>query len=154
MKLIIFTLISLILTFNYSWGFESIDNSLIQYIKEGNAEAVQKTLSQGAYINTRDPFTGIPAIKWAVIKGDSQITELLIERGADIDAVRYKNMPTALYIASSHGNIEIVEMLIEAGADINIKVKTPRGIHTPLSIARHRNNNIITEILIKAGASE
>jgi ankyrin repeat protein len=52
--------------------------------------------------------------------GKNEITEILIENGAEINARNNAGL-TALYYAINHTNIEAIELLISNGANINIR---------------------------------
>ena len=58
---------------------------------------------------------GETALHLASYWGDSEIVKMLIEAGADVNAVN-KDGETALYWASLKGHQEIIKILKEAGA--------------------------------------
>ena len=75
--------------------------------------------------------SGETPLHWAARFGQSQVAELLIAEGADVNA---KNVvgQTPLHWAAMAGHKEIIELLIAAGAEVNAKTK--RG-DTPLDLA-------------------
>lgn len=77
-----------------------------------------------------------------------EITRLLIEKGADINA-RGQDGRTPLMIAAIKGYAEIVKLLIANGADVTIR--SAKG-ETALSLAKAYNNNEIQKLLKAAGA--
>ncbi len=74
---------------------------------------------------------------------------LLLDAGAQIDAVDDEYRSTPLGLAARAGQEEMVDWLIEKGADVN-KAGAPWA--TPLSWARKRGHEAIVQKLIKAGA--
>ena len=79
-----------------------------------------------------------------IVFGHKEVVELLIAKGADVNA---KDMfgKTPLHHAAGYGRKEIVELLIAKGADVNAKGKY--GI-TPLDLA---DNKEIAALLRKHG---
>mmetsp|Transcript_19071 Transcript_19071/g.21244 ORF Transcript_19071/g.21244 Transcript_19071/m.21244 type:complete len:607 (+) Transcript_19071:30-1850(+) len=82
-------------------------------------------------------------------KPDPKIVSILLENGADINAVTKKNS-TALHMAIQHKNFEICKVLVEKGADQNIK--TAKG-NTALHIAAKCSDVDILSVLLKKDAS-
>jgi ankyrin repeat protein len=74
---------------------------------------------------------------------------MLIEGGADVNAVVDKNGATALHFASYQGHSEIVKMLIEAGANVNAFDK---WYNTALDVASPEGHSEIVKMLEEAGA--
>ena len=78
------------------------------------------------------------------------MSRILIEKGADVNAVAFDNY-TPLIIAVIKENIEIARLLIESGA--NIDTGTSKEYDTPLIIAVKKENIEIARLLIEAGAN-
>jgi len=82
----------------------------------------------------------------AAMEGLYQSTKILVDTGADVNAVEGDN-DTALLVASSRGHYAIVELLIGAGADVNAG-----GADRPaLVAASSRGHTAIVQLLIDAG---
>jgi len=105
------------------------DISIHDAAGEGNIEAVKQHIAAGTDVDAKT--RGETPLLWAARFGQSQVAELLIAEGADVNA---KNVvgQTPLHCAAMAGHKEIIELLIAAGADVNAKTK--RG-DTPLDLA-------------------
>ena len=85
-------------------------------------------------------------------EGDLQIAQLLIDHGADIDAIGGSGdraLTTALDAATWAGNIEMVQLLLANGADPN---KAHPGMPAPVGTATSHLRKEIFLLLIGAGA--
>jgi ankyrin repeat protein len=85
---------------------------------------------------------------YAADHGHKEVAELLIAKGADVNA-RDDVGRTPLHIAAIYGYKEIAELLIAKGADVNAKIE---GGGTPLHIAAHLGHKEVAELLIAKGA--
>jgi hypothetical protein len=86
----------------------------------------------------------------ATSEGDTDIVELLLDRGADINLQNEKGF-TALMHALINGDTEIVKLLIDRGADIDLQNMYGE---TALDIAITKGNQKIIDILRKAERAE
>ena len=82
--------------------------------------------------------------------GDVQKTRLLLDHGADIDAIDDEYSSTPLGYAARWGHREIVTVLLERGADPN---KAGAAWATPLAWARRKGHTEIESDLRQAGAA-
>lgn len=82
--------------------------------------------------------------------GDVAKARLLLDHGADIDAIDDEYQTTPLGMAARWGQRKMSAFLIERGADPN-KAGTPWG--TPLAWARKKGHDAIVRDLIAAGAA-
>jgi ankyrin repeat protein len=99
-------------------------------------------------INTPDA-RGRTALHWGAQRGDLNAVELLLNAGADANAVDELNNTPLLFAASS-GIPRMVELLLLRRADVNFANK---GGDTPLHYAaRHRDDVESVRVLIQAGA--
>ncbi|KAJ7112583.1 ankyrin repeat-containing domain protein [Mycena epipterygia] len=80
----------------------------------GYMEGVQFLLENGAH----EANTVVAALHAASAWGHTNIVCLLLEKGADINAVNAKHR-TALQVASCRGHTETVSVFLEKGADVN-----------------------------------
>lgn len=93
----------------------------------GNPEAVSELLAAGADPNAPQ-IRGQTALMWAASEGHTDVIELLVEAGANLEAAsiastRPERRPaggfTALLFAARQGHLDAARELIEAGADVN-----------------------------------
>lgn len=84
-------------------------------------------------------------------KGFIDKAGLLINYGADINAVDEEYQSTPLALAARWGQFEMVKFLLGKGADVN---KSGAAWSAPLAWAKKKNHEEIAEELIAAGATE
>jgi len=73
-------------------AFDGSDVSIFLAAGAGNIEAVKKHLSLGADVNEKDPEFATP-LHYAALKGHKTVAELLIEKGADVNALGIHGTP-------------------------------------------------------------
>jgi ankyrin repeat protein len=109
----------------------------------GNYEIITLLLQQ--FISRKDLSD---ALCGACESGYSQIVELLITKGADVNH-KVTDRYTPLHIASLYRHFSIVELLLSKGA--NIEITDIHG-HTPLHFAVIKNQPLTVEFLLTKGA--
>ncbi len=135
--------------------------------RSGNVEAAKLLLKAGAKVNSRERFGEQTPLMWAAARRHPQMVELLLSKGADVNArgaVRdYKRVATAESRAAprdrggftplmyaARGNCgECVEVLLKHKADVNL---ADPSFVVPLSIAMMNGNWDIAKRLVEAGA--
>jgi uncharacterized protein len=144
---------------------------LIDAVKAGDVETVRTLLREGADPNTRvalrDPTLprmrglkiatllimmdayGDTALMLASKSGNEQITQLLLEHGADINFMdAWGNFALAEAVLQNHENV--VRLLLDRGADPHFV--RPHA-ESPLMYAAKNGNLAIMERLLPAGAN-
>ena len=103
-------------------------------------------LQRGVPVNSLDSDK-MTALHEACTVGAWNMSRMLIDRGASIDATTEKNGQTALHMAAEKGHLRLVGLLMEAGARIDIKDKEGR---TPWRTALAFNQKACAQMLRKA----
>jgi len=88
---------------------------------------------------------------YAISNNNTEICNLLIAKGCDINATTNDDVWSPLLRATNCNNTEICRLLIENGADVNMTKKDGYG-YTPLFYAIDRNNTEICRLLLLKGA--
>lgn len=91
---------------------------------------------------------GYTPLLWAVVNGDTQTLQLMLEKGGDVNKPSLDGDSSLIY-AVRNGNLDIVRLLLETGA--NRDYKNPYSGMTALMEAVAAGNNQIVEYLIDKG---
>mmetsp|Transcript_1671 Transcript_1671/g.2852 ORF Transcript_1671/g.2852 Transcript_1671/m.2852 type:complete len:329 (+) Transcript_1671:1088-2074(+) len=128
----------------------SRNNELLhECIEDNNAIEVIRLLDLGADLEYRQDEEGYTALHVAVMRGNQQITWLLLDRGADISTADLWGR-TPLILACVYNHLEIVKLLLSRGADI----EQVDGVgYSPLTCSALRGHDAIVEYLIPQGSS-
>jgi len=102
----------------------------------GNLAGVQAELDKGVDVNKR--YGGMTPLHFAVAVGHKEIAELLITKGADVNAKGEWDR-TPLHAAATNGKKEVAELLIAKGADVNAK----SDFGTPLDLANGETADLL-----------
>ena len=103
-------------------GCASVATPLLhKHAYEGKVAEVKKHLAAGTDVNTK--IKDFTPLHRAVVGGHKPIVEMLISKGAALNAKDDKNGRTALHWAAYQGNTDMVELLIENGAQVFIRSK-------------------------------
>ncbi len=81
--------------------------------------------------------------------GDLAKARLLLDHGAEIDAIEDEYRSTPLGLAARWGRRALVELLLKRGADVR---KAGAAWSAPLNWARRKNHQDVERILVAAGA--
>jgi ankyrin repeat protein len=98
--------------------------TLIDASFEGNREAVELLILEGANLNARDRL-GDTALMNAALKGHLEIVELLISKGADV-SLKDNSGNTALIDSAKYARdsaCEIITLIVDNDVDVNAKNK-------------------------------
>ena len=118
---------------------------LEQATLEGRAETVKELIAQGKDINDRNT-RGYTPLHLAATKNNSEVVKILLENGAEVDAVAIDSGCTALHYAASLGYAELCELLARYGA--NLDAQTTR-LETPLHLAVAKGHAGVVALLLK-----
>ncbi|XP_067141257.1 integrin-linked protein kinase [Centruroides vittatus] len=121
---------------------------IFHWCREGNAFQVRVWLDDTEHDMNLGDDHGFSPLHWASKEGRANIVEMLIQRGARINATNMGD-DTALHLASAHGHRDIVHMLLRNKADIN--AVNEHG-NTALHYACFWSYQAIAEDLINNGA--
>ena len=124
--------------------------TLFSACESGDIEGVKRHLADGADVNAKDNSGDTP-LHIASFERHTEIAELLIAKGADVNAEGRRNDYTPLHTAADMGAKEIAELLIAKGAEVNARSEYQL---TPLheAVSRGYNYEKTVELLIANGA--
>jgi uncharacterized protein len=141
--------------------------ALLAVARTGNVEAAQLLLDHGATVDAKEKWGGQTALMWASARRHPKMMELLIAKGADVNArsidrdyqrhVTAEGRPksldsgglTPLLYAARENCAACVDVLLEH--DVDIDLPDPDGV-SPLLVAVMNANWDLARQLIDAGA--
>ena len=124
--------------------------SLIETVKTGNIESVQRLLSKKSRslnVNETD-VEGLTSLMVATIANDSVMTEVLLNAGANPNIATPQGV-TVLHLAAFHNRDRFCPLILAAGANPN--VLDFRG-QTPLHVSCQMGSTNVVSQLVGAGA--
>ncbi len=113
----------------------------------GRVEVVRQHLAAGTDANQRGGITGLSALHQAAFHGHTEIAELLIAAGADVNVANRRG-ETPLHSTVYWGHREIAGLLISNGAVVNAKLENGQ---TPLDWALQLGAEDMAEFLRSQG---
>ncbi len=127
--------------------------SLTRAIRAGDLGRTARILeSKPGLIHSSDKRTGATPLHWAVVGDRRDIAELLLERGADVNAPDTHGL-TPLHKAASFNRPEIAQFLLRNGADINaMGMKYRVFMMNPLHLAAEAGFPEVVQALLESGA--
>jgi len=141
--------------------------ALMDVARTGNVEAARLLIKHGANVDTVEQFGGQTALMWASARRHPQMMELLLSKGASVNARskvrnylrhitaegRAKDVNsgglTPLLYAARENCLECVNVLLHHHVDVNLP--DPDGV-APLTVAMMNENWDVAKRLILAGA--
>jgi len=147
--LVLVSLITVVMI-NLSACTGNSNEELVQAVKKDNIETVRKLLEAGIDVNSKDNQYQSSALMWAAHEGHTDIMNLLIKNGANIDEQRSTG-ETALWFAAQKGQLEAIKILVNHGANINA---IGREAKSAIKIANQNGYRNIVEYLRGAGVTE
>jgi ankyrin repeat protein len=128
-------------------GIATPTHPFVEAAFEDNLEELSRLLP-GTDVNVRDETTGTTALDQAVERGNREMVELLLSRGADVNA-KDESGRTALMLLDDEATSDLVWDLLNAGAQVNAKTDAGR---TPLISVAYYNNVEALKALLDGGA--
>lgn len=124
------------------------DASFMYAVDTGELQAVRNFLRVGFSPDIRDD-NGVPLLSHAIRRGDEGIMRLLVEHGADVNAVSDDRANTPLMEAATRGDVQAVRLLLDSGADPDLKTKYGQ---TALMLAVGEGRSNVVQLLLEDGA--
>ena len=97
-----------------------------------DAAQVRLLVANGAEVNAAHG-DGMTGLHWAAENGNPEIASILLESGADVEAVTRLGAYRPLHLAARRGNASVIQLLLDASADPETESAT--GSVTPLHFA-------------------
>ncbi|KAL3475736.1 ankyrin repeat-containing domain protein [Aspergillus californicus] len=111
----------------------------------GHRGIIKLLLDHRANIDDWD-FSGVTALHYAAMHGNSDIVQILLEHGAQ--QINNYDIGCPVHVAAGGGHLDILRLLVAHGADV---AASRRG-SSPLQIALFNENVTAARILVEAGA--
>lgn len=125
----------------------TVTESMFVAAKNGNITRLEKFLSLGRDVNSRDD-NGLTPLRIAVLCGQSETVRYLLENGAD-PFVKGSYSRNLLHVASYGGQVAIIDEMIKQGLDVNSK---DGNGDTPLILAAAYGRKNAVKYLLQRGA--
>jgi uncharacterized protein len=121
--------------------------SIFDAAATGKTEIARKTIQRDLSILNSYSSHGFMALHLAAFFGQKELAKLLIESGADVNAVSHNMQKVApLHSAVASNQTEISQLLVGSGANVNAKQEKD---FTPLHAAAQNGNVEIARSLIR-----
>jgi ankyrin repeat protein len=128
-------------------AFEQEVNLLFEAAFEGDVPRLLSLLDADRSL-VWDERGGLTALHLAAFAGKTEAADLILMKGADVNASRGEGTP--LYQACLNGHAEVALLLLECGAAPDIATATGE---TPLHVAAGRGDQGIVRLLLEHGAN-
>jgi hypothetical protein len=128
--------------------FPSPRYQLIIAAREGDIDRVIALLDQGVAVDFQDGNSMTP-LHHASERGDIAVATLLLDAGANVNAMTEGGQWTPLFRASTRGHLDTVQLLVSRGADIHHRVA---GGYSCLLFAALQDRLPICEYFLSVGA--
>jgi ankyrin repeat protein len=115
---------------------------------KGFPDIVALLLAKGVDVNAKSATNSTP-LHDAALGGSVEVTRLLLDKGAEIEARESESDSTPLHVAAGWGRMEVVRLLIERGARKDVKNKAGK---TPAEVAVEAGYSEVAKAIV-AGTS-
>ena len=130
---------------------KSLGEDLIDALDKNDIARARQLLARGADVNVRDPSTGRTCLMAAATVANAEFTKLLIQRGADLNALDNSGSSALVGLLSSgHATPELTKLLLPQTHVLRRGGGTGSG---PVCLAIQTHDPKIVAILLNAGAS-
>jgi len=150
---------------------DQLSDQFLEAAKKGDVTELKKLLDQGVNVDSKSKY-GVTALGFACSKGQLDAVQLLIERGANVNAEDTFYHATPISWAIENGHNDIVKFLLQKGANpddafistiyqndpealkmilANAKI-SPEKLNEGLGIATQNKSDAVIKILQDAGA--
>lgn len=137
-------ILSVLFIFSFLLGADDRWNA---YLFSDDYTTVRKGISLGADLNVR--WRGMTPLYNACRSGWGDVVELMIKKGADVDAESYGETPLLKVAGKKVNDVNLARILIKYDADVN--AKDAQG-NTPLYHAILNKNSAMIKLLLDNGA--
>ncbi len=120
--------------------------NIFKATKKGDYERVKELLDNGVDVNIVDNCENNTPLHYASAQGYIKIARLLIERGANINALNYYEI-SPLSNACYNKKLEIVKLLLENNANVNIVDNDDYTLLHDVCNNNNNNNKINVELI-------
>jgi ankyrin repeat protein len=121
---------------------------LFDAVNAGDTAGIERLLSKGADVNSRDRDRATPLVA-AALSDHPTAAKVLLAKGADAMA-RNSGGFTPLHAAAYSGSVAVAQLLLESGASLEDAANKAGA--TPLMLAAEENRFAVIELLISQGA--
>ncbi len=126
----------------------AVNEELNDASRKGDVSKMKRSIEWGAQVNCRiDDWS---PLHFAAAKGHSSAVELLLDKGAMVDATNREGK-TALHESAYYGHDKVASMLLDRGAAID---KARKDRTTPLMVAASRGKTSTVGLLLQRGADK
>ena len=101
---------------------KELDQAVLNLSWQGDVDSIKRYLDDGADVNVTDERDGRTALMKAADGGFDELVKLLLDRGADINAVNYSGR-TVLMRACPKCSASTIELILDIGVNINTECK-------------------------------
>ncbi|KAF5620814.1 CAMK kinase [Fusarium sp. NRRL 52700] len=127
---------------------------LHRWIEAGNIDMTRMLVDLGADVNSADsnvqsPLHSYTPLQLAARNGRAEIAELLLEKGANIEAAHIVDASTPLNFAVSMKHAAVTSLLLDNGA--NVEARSRGGVRA-LHSAAWSGSEALLELLLQHGA--
>lgn len=123
-------------------------NPLHDAVMNEDLDQVSELVSGGADVNEKDQM-GSTALHWTAYAGLTDISRLLLDKGAEVNVKDKLGGLTPLHWAVLKARTDMVDLLIARGADVNA---LDNDGDTPLDYANSKKNTELANVLMANGA--